>query len=100
MESLPDRFKPLMAGNLRTTIQFNFTGEKTEFWVLTIANGSCSVAEGLVETADATVTMSAVDFIGINSGERPAPEIFWGGAIDIEGNVDAVIGLAPIMDWQ
>jgi hypothetical protein len=43
--------------------------------------------------------MAAADFIGINSGAIPAPEIFWGGRIDIEGDVEAVIGLAPVMGW-
>jgi len=99
MLSLPGRFQPKMAGNFRAIIQFNFSGEESSHWVLTIADGRCTVTEGMVEAPDATVSMAAADFIGINSGDIPAPEIFWGGLIDIEGDVEAVIGLAPVMGW-
>lgn len=99
MRKLPDRFQPLMAGNLRAVVQFNLTGDPDTYWVLSIADGICSVVEGVVEQPQATVTMIAADFIGINSGDIPAPELFWGGNIEIEGDVDVVIGLAPIMDW-
>ena len=100
MLSLPGRFQPKIAGNLAATIQFNFAGTEDPFWVVSIADGRCTVAEGMVEEPDATVMMTAADFIGINSGEIPAPEVFWGGRIDIEGNVEAVIGLAPVLSWQ
>jgi len=99
MLSLPGRFQPKIAGNFRTIIQFNLSGEESGHWVLTIGDGRCTVAEGLVEAPDATVEMAAADFIGINSGDIPAPEIFWGGRIDIEGDVEAVIALAPVMGW-
>jgi len=99
MRNLPDRFQPLMAGNLQAVIQFNLTGEPDTYWVLSIGDGLCSVVEGVVESPQATVTMTAADFIGINSGDIPAPELFWGGNIEIVGDVDVVIGLAPIMDW-
>ena len=97
--SLPGRFQPKMAGNLQTTIQFNFTGTSEQFFVLSIAGGRCTVAEGLIDNPAATVSMSAADFIGLNKGEILAPELFWGGQIEIEGDVDAVIGLAPVMGW-
>ena len=99
MLSLPGRFQPKMAGKMRATIQFSFSGGESGDWVLTIGDGRCMVAEGLVEHPDATVTMTAADFVGINSGDIPAPEVFWGGRIDIEGDVEAVIGLAPVMNW-
>jgi predicted lipid carrier protein YhbT len=53
-----------------------------------------------VENPDATVTMAASDFVGINTGEISAPDIFWSGRIHIQGDVEAVIGLAPVMNWQ
>ena len=99
MLSLPGRFQPKMAGNLQVTIQFNFSGQESSYWVLKIGHGLCTVAAGMVEEPDATVSMSAADFIGINNGDIPAPDVFWGGRIDIEGDVEAVIGLAPVLDW-
>jgi putative sterol carrier protein len=100
MKVLPNRFQPKMAGNMQTTIQFHFTGPDGGLWVLTIHGGNCTTQSGHVENPDATVTMAASDFVGINTGEISAPEVFWSGRIHIQGDVEAVIGLAPIMNWQ
>jgi len=100
MRSLPGRFWPKMAGNMKATIQFDFTGTNDRLWVLSIASGACVVRPGLDETADATVMMSAADFVGINTGEINATDVFWSGRIQIEGDAEAVIALAPVMGWQ
>ena len=49
MEGLPGKFRPEMAGNLSTTIQFNFSETEQRFWVLTIGDGRCTIIEGMVE---------------------------------------------------
>ena len=100
MMGLPDRFRPHMAGNMRAIIQFELTGSGGGPWTLTIAAGRCQVATGRVKEPDATVTMSADEFAGINTGEIHAPDLFWSGRIGIEGNTEAVIALAPVMGWQ
>lgn len=99
MGGLPARFQPRMAGNLATTIQFEFTGDEGGRWWMRIAEGQCSVGPGDVEGPEATVHMSAADFVGINEGTVPAPDVFWSGRIDIEGSVEAVLALPPIMNW-
>ncbi len=99
MESLPQRFRPKMAGNLVTTIQFDFSGKDGGRWWLRIAEGRCIVGQGDVIDPQATVRMSAADFAGINDGAIHAPDVFWSGRIDIEGSVEAVLALPPIMDW-
>ena len=98
--SLPGRFRPRMAGNLATTIQFDFTGEDGGRWWMRIAEGACQVGQGDVKAADATVTMSAADFVGINEGTVSAPDVFWSGRIDITGDIEAVLALPPVMDWR
>lgn len=100
MKSLPNRFRPKMAGNMQATIQFHFTGPEGGMWVLIIKGGKCIPQPGQAENPDATVTMAASDFVGINTGEISAPEIFWSGRIHIQGDVEAVIGLAPVLNWQ
>jgi hypothetical protein len=44
--------------------------------------------------------MAAKDFIGINEGSVNPVETFWGGLITIDGSVDAVFALPPIMGWM
>ena len=99
MGSLPERFRPKMAGNMVAAIQFDFTSRDGGRWWLLIDEGECSVGQGDVANPDATVTMNAADFVGINDGSINAPDVFWSGRIDIDGSVDAVLALPPIMQW-
>ena len=100
MASLPGRFRPKMAGKMQVMVQFELTGTGGGDWTLVISNGGCSASPGIAKQPDATVTMSAADFVGINSGAVYAPDIFWSGQIDIQGDVEVVIALAPIFGWQ
>ncbi len=100
MQSLPGRFRPKMAGNLRTIIQFRLEGPDGGEWFVSIAEGRCVVSEGEVAEPDATIIMEAADFIGINEGTVNAVDTFWGGRITVEGNIDAVLALPPVMDWS
>jgi len=99
MASLPGRFRPKMAGNLVTTIQFEFTGEDGGRWWLRIAGGACATGPGDVAGPEATVRMSVADFVGINEGTVNAPDVFWSGRIEIEGSVEAVLALPAVMAW-
>jgi len=99
MASLPGRFRPKMAGIMVTVIQFDFAGDDGGLWFMRIGEGRCTVGEGVIDGADATVRMSAADFVGINDGTVSAPDVFWSGRIEIEGSVDAVLALPAVMDW-
>jgi putative sterol carrier protein len=99
MASLPERFQAKMAGNLVTTIQFEFSGEGGGRWWLRIDQGECTTGRGEVSDPEATVRMSAADFAGINDGTINAPDVFWSGRIDIQGSVEAVLALPAVMQW-
>jgi putative sterol carrier protein len=100
MAGLPDRFRPEMAGNLRSTIQLNLTGPEGGQWTMAIAEGRCTVISGPAERPAAVITMDAAEFAGINTGQVSAVEVFWSGRIAVEGEMDAVIALQAIMDWR
>ena len=100
MASLPERFRPRMAGNMAATIQFDFSGDDGGRWYMRIADGVCEVGAGEIDRPDATVAMSAADFVGINEGTVSAPDVFWSGRIDITGDIEAVLALPPVMDWR
>jgi hypothetical protein len=99
MASLPERFRPQMAGNLAVAIQFDFSGDESGRWWLRIAEGKCTTGQGDVAEPQATVRMRAADFVGINDGTINAPDVFWSGRIDIDGNVEAVLALPAVMGW-
>lgn len=99
MQSLPGRFRPKKAGNLNAVIQFCLLGEDGGNWNISIAEGQCLVHEGELPDPNVTVIMQTEDFVGINEGTVSAVDIFWGGGITIEGNIDVVLALPPIMNW-
>ena len=99
MGSLPERFRPKMAGNMTAAIQFEFSGEGGGRWWMRIAGGKCAIGQGDISQPDAVVKMSAADFIGINDGTIDAPDVFWSGRIDIDGSVEAVLALPAVMGW-
>ena len=100
MQSLPGRFRPKVAGNLQATIQFRLLGEDGGEWFMSIAEGQCDVRRGKSTDADAIIIMDAVDFIGINEGTVNAVDTVWGGRITVEGSIDAVLALPPVMGWS
>jgi putative sterol carrier protein len=100
MRSLPGRFRPKEAGNLRATVQFRLLGDDGGEWFMSIDSGSCEVTPGESNEADATVVMDAADFVGINTGTVSAVDTFWGGRIIVEGDIDVVLALPPVMDWR
>jgi len=100
MNSLPERFQPKMAGNLKVVIQYRLTGEDGGEWFMTIDEGECVVHKGVFAEADATIIMQAADFVGINEGTINPVDTFWGGLITIEGSIDAVFALPPVMGWR
>lgn len=67
---------------------------------MSIADGRCDVRQGKSTVVDATIIMDAADFTGINEGTVNAVDTFWGGRITVEGNIDAVLALPPVMDWS
>jgi putative sterol carrier protein len=100
MESLPDRFRPKYAGKLMTTVQFVLKGEDGGRWYISVSDGLCSVQEGEVANPEATIIMDASDMVGINLGTVSAVDTFWSGRITIEGNIDIVLALPPVMNWS
>ena len=100
MQSLPGRFRPRMAGNLRAVIQFDLSGPDGGLWHMIIADGACTVAAGQIEDPDVTIIMTAADFVGINLGTVSAVDTFWSGRIELRGDPDPVFALPPIMDWK
>ena len=100
MRSMPERFRPEMAGNMKVTYLFELSGEDGGQWHIRIEGGNCTVDSGPITDPDATVSMVAADFIGINTGAINAASLFWSGQIEVEGDMDSVIALAPVMGWQ
>ena len=94
-EAMPGRFQPEAAGDWNTKIQFNFTSENGDGsnWYLQVAEGECSVGEGTVEDATATVTTQEETWIGMITGEVDGMAAFASGKLQLGGNIGDLMRL-------
>ncbi|MCY0870662.1 MAG: SCP2 sterol-binding domain-containing protein [Firmicutes bacterium] len=87
MSGMKDNFARDRAKDVSATVTYELSGEGGGVWTLTVDQGSLSVDEGEPSgSADATVRMSAADFVQVALGNLSAMTGFMTGRIKIEGN--------------
>jgi putative sterol carrier protein len=91
--SYSDRFQAETAGDWETVIQFVCEGEGGGKWVLTVADGKATVAEGEVDDPKATLTVPAEVWVGIHTGEVNPMMAFTQGQLKVTGNMGDVMKL-------
>jgi putative sterol carrier protein len=62
MFDLPNRFKAEEAASETGTFHFQLSGENGGDYTVSVANGACTVTEGLAGEADCLITAEATDF--------------------------------------
>jgi putative sterol carrier protein len=91
---MPDTFLKHKAIGMNAVIQFDITGSGGGRWYAAIANGELSVAEGLHESPQLTLTATAQDYIDISTGKLNGQLAFMTGKVTATGN----LGLAVKMN--
>jgi putative sterol carrier protein len=92
-ESLPRRFNAQGAGDWKSSIQFNLSGDNGGTWHVMVDNGQCNVAEGQAAAPTATVDMPAETWVGISNGTVNPMTAFMKGHIKIKGKMGDVTRL-------
>ena len=72
--SLPQRFRPERAEGVTTTLHFLLSDDARPEWTVRVADGACTVSEGLKGTPDCVVRMSGDTYVGIETG-RVNPQV-------------------------
>jgi putative sterol carrier protein len=91
-EAMPSRFNSDAAAGWNANIQFNFD-EGNENWYISIADGTCSVGEGAVESPSATIDTQSETWVGMITGSVNPMQAFMSGKIKITGNMADVMKL-------
>ncbi len=86
MERMCSHFLPEKAEGVNAVIQYNLTGEGGGEWYMTIADGTCALAEGRTENPKATITMDANDYVDLTTGKLNAMEAFMKGKVKLGGD--------------
>ena len=92
-EKMPETFIKEKAAGVNAVIQFDITGEGGGQWYAAIENGELTVAEGMHDNANLTLTVGAQDYIDISTGKLNGQMAFMTGKLKAKGD----LGLAMKM---
>jgi len=95
-ERMPETYLKDKAAGLNAVIQFDIKGDGGGQWYAAIANGELTVAEGLHETPQLTLSASAEDYVDISTGKLNGQLAFMTGKITATGNLGLAIKMNSI----
>ena len=79
-------FNPEAARGVNQTFQFDLSGENGGTWTVKIANGTCEVTEGTLDTPpDNRMETDADTYVAMSAGEIAGDEAFLLGRLGSEG---------------
>jgi len=96
MTTLPQRLNTAAIGDWHARIQFHLSGEGGGDWVVSFADGHCTVAPGQTENAAITVWTQARVWAEILTGKRSAPAAFITGKLRARGDMDSAARLRTV----
>jgi putative sterol carrier protein len=87
IEEMPDNFRPERAGRANAAIQFQLSGEGGGNWYVVIKDRTCTVTEGVTESAQATIRMEASDYVALATGKLGGMKAFATGRVKASGDI-------------
>ena len=91
MQRLPEAFDPAQAKGVTAKVQFDFTSDGGKQYVVTIADGACSVDEGTTTQPDATLISSQATYEAVAAGRLNAATAFMTGKLKVKGNMQLLL---------
>ena len=95
-ERMPETYLKDKAAGLNAVIQFDIKGDGGGQWYAAIANGELTVAEGLHETPQLTLSASAEDYVDISTGKLNGQLAFMTNKITTTKNLSLAIKMNSI----
>ena len=86
-------FKPEVAEGVEAVIQYKFTGEEAGDYIVNIADGKCSVEEGVAENPTMTLTADGKDFSDVLLGKANGMQYFMQGKLKLAGDLNLAMKL-------
>jgi putative sterol carrier protein len=93
MSRMPKAFQPEKAEGVEAVVQYKLTGEEGGDWVITIADGACTVVEGETENPKMTLTAEAQDYKDVVLGKVNAMQAFMSGKLKLAGDLNLAMKL-------
>jgi putative sterol carrier protein len=87
-------FAPERAAGQSAVIQYDLTApDGTHSWLITVAEGACTVAPGTNESSRITIGMTLPDFLQLTTGKLDGMTAFMSGKLRVGGDMM----FAPLM---
>jgi putative sterol carrier protein len=86
-------FRPEVAEGVNAVIQYRLTGEEGGDYIITIKDGKCTVAEGIVENPTMTLTADGRDFGDVLMGKANGMQYFMMGKLKLAGDLNLAMKL-------
>ncbi len=86
VESMPQYFRPDKAQGVNAVIQYHLTGEGGGDWIIRIADGKCTVEEGVAENPNLVLRMDAQDYVDMVTGKLDGMTAFMMGKLQLDGD--------------
>ena len=87
MSKMPKAFRPEEAQGVDTTLQYHLTGDEGGDWIVRIQDGQCTVADGIAENPNVTLTADAQDYKDVILGKTNAMQAFMMGKLKLAGDL-------------
>ena len=98
MDSLPAFFLADKAAGIRAVVQFALSGEDGGEWTVRIAEQSCQVTKGKVESADLLFQASARDVLDIFYDRLEPMSAYMQGKLRLSGNFGLALKLFGLFE--
>ena len=79
------------AGDMKAAVAFDLSGPDGGQWTVKIADGACTVEEGIADGADATISMEGSDYVDMMTGKLNPMMAFMGGKVKVSGDLNTVM---------
>lgn len=89
--------KPEVAEAIKSSYQFDLTGDGGGQWVVDLTKASDWVFAGSIDQAGVTITMSASDFLDLVAGKLNGQMAFMTGKLKIKGDMSLALKLQQIL---
>ncbi len=93
IDNHPKAFLPEKAQGVNAVIQYRLTGEEGGDYIVTIKDGTCSVASGVAENPTMTLTADAQDFKDVLLGRANGMQYFMQGKLKLAGDLNLAMKL-------
>lgn len=92
----PQAFVPEQAQGVNATVQIDFSIDGGGVYVVSIADGQCSVREGAIDQPDATMLTSQDVYLAVADGTLNVMTAFMTGKLRVSGNLPLLIRFQQI----